>query len=271
MMTPGTHTDDDGRQFPGSADGAPPKDAADVSGSGPTIPEGKEAAEVPGVEGTRLGKSLRVLAEAAVEFGTAVGEEGAKTARHVSGVVVDHAKRGIAHGLEWASATSEEKRGFIHKVIEVLPVVGPNAKYATAWKRWHAAKGIQDEAMMQSARKDCLVALSDLGIDIALLGTASAVSGIARAARGILGPAYLARSARVLGAVNVDPVDSVAVEVAKGPRARRLAEFLLDGIQPGTSAADIERKKDELAQGLELIVDPDGTQEKKDETKGAPP
>jgi len=264
-MTPEIHPDDDGRQFPDNRDGAPPKDAAERAHPVPEVPQAFEGQRV---EESRLARSLRILAEGAVDFNTVVGEEGVKKARQVGEVVVDYAKRGFAHGLEWASATPEEKRGFLYKVVEVLPVVGPNAKFATAWKRWHAAKGIQDEAMMQGARKDCLAALSDLGIDIALLGSASAVSGIARAARGILGPGYLARSARVLGAVHVDSVNSVAVEVAKDARAKRLAEFLLDGIKPGTDAADIEGKKDELAKGLELIVDPDGTQEKKDENIG---
>jgi hypothetical protein len=175
----------------------------------------------------------------------------------VGGAVLESARKGLASGLEWASATPEERRGFIHKVVEVVPLVGPNAKYATAWKRWHAAKAIQDEPMMQSARKDCLVALSDLGVDIAFLGTASVFRGVAVAARSILGSAYLARGARALGAKQVDPVDSVAVEVAKGERAQRVAEFLLEMIQPGTPSAELGAKKEEVAKGLELIVEPE--------------
>jgi hypothetical protein len=175
----------------------------------------------------------------------------------VGGIVLDKARKGLVHGLEWASATPEERRGFIHKVVEVVPLVGAQAHYAMAWKRWHAAKAINDETMMQSARKDCLVALSDLGVDIAFLGTASMFKGVAVAARGILGSAYLARGARALGAKQVDPVDSVAVEVAKGDRAKRVAEFLLEMVKPGTPSAEIGAKSAEVEKGLELIVEPD--------------
>jgi hypothetical protein len=252
-MTPESSREEDGRQFPPAAE-APP---AQPQTSGPEEqPDVKPDGE-PAVDETRLGRSLRTLAEAAVEFGVVVGEESAKTARHVGGIVLDRARKGLVHGLEWASATPEERRGFIHKVVEVVPLVGAQAHYAMAWKRWHAAKAINDETMMQSARKDCLVALSDLGVDIAFLGTASMFKGVAVAARGILGSAYLARGARALGAKQVDPVDSVAVEVAKGDRAKRVAEFLLEMVKPGTPSAELGAKSAEVAQGLELIVEPD--------------
>ena len=249
-MEPARNLNDDGREYPempppqgGSPGRIPPQ--GPKSGDEQSAEVGENAAD-PDFEADAtskdtyapgpVGDSLRDLARQTVTTGGVVGKEGLRVARSALQSIRRAAEAKIAEGLEKLSVTPEEKRGLARKLLEVIPFVGPNTKYATAWRKWHEGFRSGDEEKQEQARKECLVALADLGVDIALLSSAKYITGAAKAVRSLVGPAYLARTARVMGARTVDPVDAVAAEVVKSPRARKLAELLLTLVQPGETA-----------------------------------
>jgi hypothetical protein len=170
----------------------------------------------------------------------------------------------IASGLDRVGSLSQEQQGFVAKVTEMVPFIGPNKKYAEARRKYILSEDLKDkgfpeeaERALMDARKECLRSLVDLGIDIAVLGSGRIVPGIARLAKGTLAPLYAGRVARVLGAVNIDPVDVLAEQVAKSSRGSAVADFLLQLIKSDTSPQDLASRSEEIRENIEdLVVDP---------------
>jgi len=67
-----------------------------------------------------------------------------------------------------AQVTAEARAG--RMIILMIPFVGPTKRFADARALHDAARDAEDEAKLQQARRECLLACAEAGLDIGTLG-----------------------------------------------------------------------------------------------------
>lgn len=254
----------------------PPVVAEETQGANAPAPESPseeaptdspEAPKQPSELSTRmkeLGETGR-LAGAVVAVATAeLAKSGGRVAgaalsqlRRFTGRKVQEAKdetqRVASDVLHSVSVDPDKEKSIVRQLIQILPGIGASTEYADAWRKFHEGRSKSDDAMVQAARKECLVALADGGIDVMFLGSGKVFRGIALAAKKASGSLLLTRAARKVGIPELDFIETGAAKAASTERGKRIADTLLNLVQPNMQpGAEVAQ---DLQDTLERIVD----------------
>ena len=165
----------------------------------------------------------------------------------------DETGRVVSDVLHSVSVDPDKEKSIVRQLMQILPGIGASTEYADAWRKFHEGRAKSDDAMVQVARKECLIALADGGIDVMFLGSGKVFRGIALAAKKASSSLILTRAARKVGIPELDFIETGAAKAASTERGKRIADTLLDLVKPnavpGTDATH------DLQDALERIVD----------------
>ena len=129
-------------------------------------------------QGKKVGRQLMLKGkrwatwslDEAAEFGQSVLEEYGDDLNS-AGSVINDVLNSIAKDPD-VDLTTTERVGRI--VVLMIPLVGPTKRFADARKQFESGEIEQDKLKMQKARRECVVAMAEAGLDIGTLGLVGA-------------------------------------------------------------------------------------------------
>lgn len=156
------------------------------------LDQGKEISQSLLLRGKSLSKwSTEEMHDYAVEMREKYGDDLNAAGAHVN-ELLDKIARDPNEKF-----TTAYKAG--HMIVLMIPIVGPTKRYADARKLYEIGRAEQDEARMQEARREVLIACAEAGLDIGTLGLVGAhVDLVATGADKALKMLKLSRNANVL-------------------------------------------------------------------------
>lgn len=136
----------------------------------------EEAPRLPAFVKEWTRTSGQVISEKAEQIGAA--------ARAGTRILAERAGRAADSALDELSTYHEDKeshiipRKVLSRITTALPILGPTKSYADARAKYLEGREKQDDALISQARRECLYACVELGIDISFLPIAAGAKGI---------------------------------------------------------------------------------------------
>lgn len=212
-------------------------------------------------KGSKIPENAAEMGRAIAKFARSIWVEGGVVASDTKAAVIEGGKilsqelgSRVSAGFEKIAAKPEEQQSTVRELVKIIPGVGEVTRYIDAWKLWNEGVAKNDETLMTKARKECLIALFDLKIDIILLGSTKLVSAAGRVIRSITGPVALNRIARGFGLENLDIVEGIAGKVANKHPAKGIAEYILKSVKPHSPKELTPEQSAKMEQDLNFIV-----------------
>lgn len=145
--------------------------------------------------------------------------------------VLEKSTQALRFSLRTLATDPAKGPGMIDEIVKLAPVLGTTRMYASAWQKYQHGASINDAEMVNQAKRECLIAVVNAGLDVTTLGMGaiarsglSAALKVASTARLFMGNSDLQKSL-------INPIADV---ILRNSRAQKVVEALLTSLEPAS-------------------------------------